>query len=113
MNTVETPTLAEIVARNLARRAEAHARFIAKSEARAAELRRRMEAANHPPAKASSTPTPYVSPAKKRLNDVATRFKARVPAWAIDVRFRAGKDGRGGRTFWEFVAAPSEEVTTV
>jgi len=33
----------------------------------------------------------------------AKRMGATPPASAIDVKFRRGSDGRGGRTFWEWI----------
>lgn len=37
----------------------------------------------------------------------ARRCGATIPLGAVDVKFRRGKDGRGGRLFWEWVFAPA------
>lgn len=37
----------------------------------------------------------------------AQRCGATIPLGAVDVKFRRGKDGRGGRLFWKWIFAPA------
>lgn len=45
--------------------------------------------------------------------DKVRRCGGKVPANAVDVTFRRGSDGRGGRVHWEFKLSPFGAVSSV